>query len=189
MATKKGNNMQNSREEKRYRTWNTVLYRDSEIYDFDIIIANIIENVQKYYIIEHQAEDDTKKNHFHVTFRLENAKTRSAVSKFIGVPENYFEPTIDTRSAVRYQLHLDHPTKKQYSKDDIITNDKDTLEKYLINDNSEGLIVMELLSKLDEGYSFRRILQWACEKNYYSEFRRNFNILHTIITDERKKKL
>lgn len=186
MARKTGNNKQTERVDKRHHTWNLILYRDSDSYDFDDVLLNITEQSDKYYIIEHEAEDETKKNHVHCVFHLVNGKTKTAVSKAIGVQDNYFEPTQDTCSAVRYLIHADQPTKKQYSIDDVITNDKDGLKKYLSNKNSEGLIVLELLKKLDEGYSFRRCLMWASENNYYSEFRRNFGILHTIIQDERK---
>lgn len=186
MAKKTGNNKQAERTQQRPRVWNLILYRDSDTYDFDDVLFNITDKAEKYYIIEHGAEEETKKNHVHCVIRLKDGKTQSAVSKFFGVQENYFEATQDICSSVRYLIHADNPTKKQYSIDDVITNDKDGLKKYLSNKNSEGLIVLEMLNKLDSGFSFRRCLQWACENNYYSEFRRNFGILHTIIEDERK---
>lgn len=186
MAKKTGNNRQDTRIQHRSRSWNLILYRDSDTYDFDEVIFNIMSKTDKYYIIEHQAEEETKKNHVHCVIYLKDAKTLSAVSKFFGVEENYFEPTKDITASVRYLIHADNPSKKQYSVDDVISNDRDGLKKYLSNKNSEGLIVLEMLNKLDSGFSFRRCLQWACENNYYSEFRRNFGILHTIIEDERK---
>lgn len=186
MAKKVGNNKQTVRTQQRPRTWNLILYRDSDTYDFDEVLYNITDKSEKYYIIEHESEDVKKKNHVHCVVHLKDGKTQTAVSKFFGVEENYFEATKDICSSVRYLIHADQPTKKQYCIDDVITNDKDGLKKYLSNKNSEGLVVLELLKMLDDGYSFRRCLQWACENNCYSEFRRNFGILHTIVEDERK---
>lgn len=182
------NNFKNNtrRCERGSRNLNLLLYPDSNTYVFDDVLEKIMSLDCKYYMCTHVPEEESKKEHLHCVLAFQNTKTISAVSKLLGIEENYIQYCDNLRNSIRYLIHLDSPTKIQYSKDSIVSNAFDTLDKYLDISKDESLIVCELLCKLDEGYSFRNLLKYACEKGYYSFFRRNFNILHTIVIDERK---
>lgn len=185
MSNKKTNSNSTRRCDRGSRNFVLLLYHDSTSYSFDDVIDKIVSIEANYFLCDHEPEDESKKPHTHCVLVFKNAKTVSALSKILGIEENYIQYCDDLRGAIRYLIHLDSPTKKQYDTHSIITNKRDTLDKYLAL-KDEGSIICDLLLKLDEVMSFRKLLYYACEKGYYSEFRRNFNILHTIITDERK---
>ena len=181
-------NLQNNnrRCERGSRNLNVLLYPDSISYDCNEVIEKIMSLDCKFYMCTHVPEEESKKEHIHCVLVFQNTKTISAVSKILGIEDNYIQYCDNLRDSIRYLIHLDSPTKIQYSNDSIVSNASDTLDKYLDISKDESLIVCEFLSKLDEGYSFRKLLKFACENGYYSVFRRNFNILHTIVIDERK---
>lgn len=162
----------------RLRTWTCILYPDTESYIFDDVLVKIQESVEKYYVVCHNK--DGVKEHYHCVLRFKEAKTQTAVCSLLGLNETRFLQDVhDLRGAIRYLFHLDNPTKAQYSTDECLTNDKESLSKYtgLVE---EGSIVLDMLEKLDNGATFRQLLKYACESGHYSEFRRNFNILYTI---------
>lgn len=173
-------------QDKRIRTWNVLLYPDTEDYDFAEVLATIQLNANKYYIQQHLAEDG-KKEHFHCVLHFENGKTKSALSKSIGVPERFLDETVDKRNSIRYLFHLDNPSKTQYPIDNCITNDLPTLKKYCTNVD-EGLICCDMLDKIDSGMTFRELMRWSAENGYYSEFRRNFSILAYLKNENNNKK-
>lgn len=169
---------QNNEKAPRLRTWACILYPDTETYIFDDVLVNIQEFVDKYYIICHNK--DGVKEHYHCVLRFKEGKTQTAVCSLLALNETRFLQDVhDLRGAIRYLFHIDNPTKAQYSTDECLTNDRESLFKYtaLVE---EGAIVLDMLDRLDNGSTFRQLLKFACESGHYSEFRRNFNILYTI---------
>lgn len=121
MSKKKNNELLNelklvSDEEiisKQYRHFVAILYKDSDIYNYDDIIFNL--NQFKYYAyIEHQPEKEESKIHTHLFISLDSATSISAISKRIGIPENYIQYVKSVRSSIRYLTHIDYPEKIQY---------------------------------------------------------------------------
>lgn len=121
MSKKKNNELLNelklvSNEEiisKQYRHFVAILYKDSDIYNYDDIIFNL--NQFKYYAyIEHQPEKEESKSHTHLFISLDSATSISAISKRIGIPENYIQYVKSVRSSIRYLTHIDYPEKIQY---------------------------------------------------------------------------
>ena len=121
MSKKKNNELLNelklvSDEEiisKQYRHFIAILYPDSEIYNYDDIIFNL--NQFKYYAyIKHQPEKEESKEHVHLFISLDSATSISAISKRLGIPENYIQYVKSVRSSVRYLTHIDYPEKIQY---------------------------------------------------------------------------
>lgn len=122
MSKKKNNELLNelkltSDEEispKSYRHFIAILYKDSDIYNYDDIIFNL--NQFKYYAyITHQPEKEESKEHTHLFISLDSATTVKNISKRLGIPENYIQYVKSVRSSVRYLTHIDYPEKKQYN--------------------------------------------------------------------------
>lgn len=103
---------------KRYRNWMILFYEDSETYNFDDIIFNI-KSCKYYAYIKHSPEDNEFKPHYHAFITLDSACTLSAISKRIGVPEQFIKYVKSVRGAVRYLTHVDYPDKIQYLPSDI----------------------------------------------------------------------
>lgn len=98
---------------KQYRHFIAILYKDSDIYNYDDIIFNL--NQFKYYAyIEHQPEKEESKIHTHLFISLDSATSINAISKRIGIPENYIQYVKSVRSSIRYLTHIDYPEKIQY---------------------------------------------------------------------------
>lgn len=99
---------------KSYRHFIAILYKDSDIYNYDDIIFNL--NQFKYYAyITHQPEKEESKEHTHLFISLDSATTIKNIAKRIGIPENYIQYVKSVRSSIRYLTHIDYPEKIQYS--------------------------------------------------------------------------
>lgn len=121
MSKKKNNELLNelklvSDEEivsKQYRHFIAIVYEDSNIYSFEDVMFNL--NSFKYYAyIKHQPESSESKAHYHIFISLDSATSIKAVSKRLGIPENYIQYVKSVRSSVRYLTHIDYPEKIQY---------------------------------------------------------------------------
>lgn len=115
-------------------------------------ILNTIDEWQKtknfsYYIIEHINDDGTNL-HWHLVLDFPPNST----TDFKTLKKKFPYGDIDTcrtgvKNCVRYLVHIDKPEKKQYSWDDIITNNPNKLELYKIpgkvNFNVETQIILD----------------------------------------------
>ena len=91
--------------EKRARLFSIILYEDTTDYDIKDVLFNI--KSQKYYAyILHNKDTDNKgqfkKAHYHIIIRLDNASTIQALSKKIGIKENYIQVIKNERSYIRH---------------------------------------------------------------------------------------
>lgn len=125
----------------RYRLFELMFYPDSSSYDFDEVLRNL-KSYKKWAYIYHDndiytEEDykkykkknnkepiwkigDIKKKHIHFILNLDNACSKSALSKKIGLPLNFIENIRNERSCVRYLIHLNEDDKFQYDFKNII---------------------------------------------------------------------
>lgn len=130
--------------EKRYYNFSCVTYADVE--SVQAWLDDNCQIVKHYAYIVHDKDDCEK--HIHLILLLYNNKTCSALFKTFKNTFNcntLVEPLHDTQSCYEYLIHKNNNDKYQYSKNDIITDNKtffDTLEKNekYITDNSIGII-------------------------------------------------
>lgn len=108
-------------DEKRYRNWLVLFYRDTDSYNFDDIIFNI-HSLKYYAYIKHQPESDETKEHYHAFIHLDTACTLSALSKRLGIPENYIQYARNIRGACRYLTHIDYEDKIQYDLSEVVVS-------------------------------------------------------------------
>ena len=102
----------------RFRNFIVLLYEDAENYDFKETLR-ICKSQKKWAYIKHFPESNEKKEHFHVILRFENNKTKEALAKELGIPDNYIDPVKNFRTICRYLIHKDDEDKYQYSLDQV----------------------------------------------------------------------
>lgn len=105
-------------EEKRYRNFIVLFYKDTTSYKFDDIIFNI-HGFKYYAYIKHQPEEEEKKEHYHCYIHLDSATTEKALAKRIGIPQHHVQYVKNCRGACRYLTHIDYEDKMQYSLSDV----------------------------------------------------------------------
>lgn len=105
----------------RYRLFTFVLYEDSDSYNFDDVLR-IVKGYKYYAYIKHDKDklnDEFKKPHYHCIVKLDNACTKLALSKKLGLPTNYIMNVRNERSMIRYLIHMDDKDKYQYNYNEI----------------------------------------------------------------------
>ena len=102
----------------KYRNFIVLLYEDSTSYDFKETLR-ICKSQKDWAYIKHFPESNEKKEHFHVILSFENAKTKSALAKQLGIQENYIDVVKNFRTICRYLIHKDDEDKYQYSLDQV----------------------------------------------------------------------
>ena len=105
-------------DEKRYRNFMIIFYKDTKSYEFDDILFNI-HSLKYYAYIKHNPEVEEKKEHYHAFIHLDTACTESALAKRIGIPVEHLQYVKNVRGGCRYLTHIDYPEKLQYSIDDV----------------------------------------------------------------------
>ena len=105
-------------DEKRYRNFMILFYKESKHYEFDDVLFQI-HSLKYYAYIKHLPEDDEKTEHFHCFIHLDTACTESALSKRLGIPVDKIQYVKNVRGGCRYLTHIDYPDKIQYSIDDV----------------------------------------------------------------------
>ena len=103
---------------KRYRNFMILFYKESKHYNFDDIIFNI-HGLKYYAYIKHEPETDEKVEHYHAFIHLDTACTEDALAKRIGIPKDKIQYVKNVRAGCRYLTHIDYEDKIQYSIDDI----------------------------------------------------------------------
>ncbi len=101
-------------DEKRYRNFMILLYKDTSSYNFDDVIFDLKGSFKNYAYIEHQPEKDEKKEHIHFILSLDNARTIESIANRLGVPSNHIQSVKSLRASCRYLIHLDNEDKTRY---------------------------------------------------------------------------
>lgn len=168
----------------RSRCFALILYKDSQDYNYNQVIDYITTNFLQYAYIEHEPEQEEKKKHTHVLLYFVNKRTLQALSKELGVPQNYIQ-CAKLRPYLKYLIHFDNEEKKQYKIEDV----KGTLSDLLVDittNNSEENNFSELflfIQTFEGKLSFTRLTEFAISKNMYSCYRRNINALRILVNE------
>lgn len=76
-----------------------------------------------YYFIEHPADDEISKTHYHILIRFKSPMPFDAIKKKFPVGD--IETAKNVKNCIQYMVHLNDESKKPYSWDCIHTNDPD----------------------------------------------------------------
>lgn len=157
-----------SNDNKRTRSWSTILYPDSAKSNWkDFLIDECIPAfVSPLHDKDVNADGEIKKAHFHIVFIFDGVKSYSQIKDIcnsIGSVEP--KPVNSTRGYCRYLCHLDNPEKHQYSVNDVLSfgglvyND-------LISSVSDKYIAIRDMMKFcsDSGiFAYSDLLEYACD--------------------------
>lgn len=170
---------------KSSRTWEAVVYPDSESY----VAAESIDKATKYfcqwcYVLHDKDLNDDgtpKKDHYHVYGKLDTPRNPQSVANALGVGVSSLRAVSSWRGAVRYSLHLDDPDKHQYSVDDVVSNF--ALAKFMtVDDDVQAARIFSFIqssrcSKVSE------LTAWAFANGCYPALRRGFAVWSRLLSE------
>lgn len=184
-SLQKGNN-------DRFRLWFILLYKDTKSYNYKDILFNL-KGFKNWAYIEHKKEQKEKKDHIHFILKLDNACTKSAITKKTGIPSNFIEVGKNERALCRYLIHADDEDKIQYdiSKVKISRSYERFYKKQLEDKETEDEIISNIYSQIDRllvlGLPYIKIqpmlIQWLnanCYDTIYKRYRQEFNSYLTM---------
>lgn len=173
---------------RKYYTFNIILYRDSLDYDYDKIIKYIVQNWSQYGYIEHQPEKDQKKVHTHVLVHFPNKRYINAISKEIGVKDNYIQPS-NLIPFLRYLIHYDDEDKIQYSPYEVVGPLQEKLLEVIKSNKSETQQVSMILDYIFEykgTLHYCTLSQFVVQNGLYSAYRRNYSFFKDLVLEHNK---
>lgn len=165
-----------------------ILYKDSTTYNYDNILDYIRHNWTSYAYIEHSPELDEKKFHTHVLVQFPNKRYLTAISKEIGLEENYITP-VNFIPYLRYLIHYDDEEKKQYSPNEVIG----PLQKKLISliknsstDEEGAQQIFNYITSTPHSLTLQELSHFVFINGLYGSFRRNYIFFKDLLLDHNK---
>lgn len=143
---------------------------------------SLIPDYCDYALIEHDSDIDDdgqlKKPHVHVFIRFPNPRYLNSVAKDLGIASNYIRPCGDSRSFVRYLVHLDSPNKFQYDPHQIVSNIPDFVRECLSfekekSESDKVLDVLDLLDGISSYIDIRSFVRLVAKAGLYDVYRRS----------------
>lgn len=170
---------------KSSRTWEVVVYPDSESYVPAEVLAKVTEYFAKWCYVLHDKDvnDDgtPKKAHYHVYGKLDTPRTPQSVSNALGVGVASLRVVSSWRSAVRYTVHIDHPNKYQYSADDVIANFE--FAKLLnVDDDVQAARIFSFINS-SRCTTVSELAAWAFANGCYPALRRGFAVWSRLLSE------
>ena len=136
-------------------------------------------------------DGSTKKAHWHVVLRFNQAVWNTAICKDLGLEDNYIENVKRFDNALQYLIHYNDAEKAQYTVDEVFGNLKQKLVESINKvEKSEGEKVVELIQFIREYEGILTVTEFAeyCAMNgYWSEFRRSGAIFCKMIDEHNEK--
>lgn len=175
--------------EEKYHSYILILYEDSTIYDYDLVLNTIKGSYKKYAYIEHFPESNELKKHTHVYLYFDNSVYVTSLEKKLGIPYYYFQLPYSNRGCMRYLTHIDYPDKIQYSLQDV-TISKSLLKTFLSKYDDEKLdeeILDDIYNFLDDNKNLPRVIlekelsRFTCSANYTRIFNRYYKTIEKYI--------
>jgi hypothetical protein len=154
----------------RTRNWTIVVYPDSAPENWLQILNswNIQYVVSPLHDSDKNGAEEEKKPHFHVLLLLGGVKSFDQIKELVK-PLNCPIPqkVHSTKSLVRYFLHLDHPDKFQYKKEQLISYGGVDISDLLRPSSSERYSLMaDMISFIDDN----EITEFSQIVTYSSKF-------------------
>lgn len=164
------------------------------LYPSDIAHVEALEKIKASYDYAYCLHDkdiaedgSTKKAHWHVVLRFNQAVWSSAICKELGIEHNYIENVKRFDNALQYLIHYNDTDKAQYAVDEVFGNLKQKLVESINKvEKSEGEKVVELIQFIRSYEGVLRVTEFAeyCALNsYWSEFRRSGAIFCKMIDE------
>lgn len=178
---------------KRYLSWTFVAYPESLPENWkdqlaDLCVPFCISPIHDKDVTE---LGEPKKPHYHVLLSFRSVKSFEQIKEITDklnapIPQ----PCNETRGLVRYFLHLDHPNKAQYSREDLVAGCGFDLENALLATATEEEEILDAICDfLEENWitEFAAANSWIRhnKKEWRLVFRKNSFYLSQIIKSQR----
>lgn len=170
---------------KRDRKFELVLYPDSESYNIDSVLDSVVSYFPTWAYCLHDSdisEDGTpKKSHIHFLGKLEDVRSPEVVCRDLQLPLSSISNVKNWKAACRYLVHLDSPTKYQYSFDDVVSSFP-ILSFFSLSDDEQARRILEFISSTN-CHSVSILTSWALDNGCYSGLRRGFAIWSQVLRE------
>ena len=107
---------------------------------------NLAEDMKKIILdfpywawIQHDPDNEDGTDHVHFIVRNNGTRSVKQMADKLGIPSNFVQPCRKVVAYRRYLMHLDDPDKKQYSIDDVHTNDLASLQSAILGDDRKDV--------------------------------------------------
>lgn len=182
MAKKSGKKLDHNKDDRKFVL---LLYEESTSYNFEEVLSAACDYAEEWSYIRHDKDvedDELKKPHYHVALKFKSARTRKAISKKIGLPENYIERALTWKSANEYHIHLNEEDKYPYDMHDVVAS-FDYIG--MVYKESEEEKVDEILEYVIQTRctSFIALSKWCVANHKWSEYRRNYAIISGVVNE------
>lgn len=168
---------------KQGRTFQGVVYPDSESYDCEQVLALLPDVFVEFAYILHDKdvteEGELKKAHYHWLGTRSSPVAINTIAKQLGVSDNAVEFCRSYRAFLRYMIHADDTSKHQYSPDDV----QGVFKKHFLTGDSEKALVQLALQRIQSGeiQTIQGLAAFAAEQNDWPSFRRNYSLLKDLL--------
>jgi hypothetical protein len=170
---------------KRDRKFELVLYPDSETYDIDSVLFSALSYFPTWAYCLHDSdinEDGSpKKDHIHFVGKLDDVRSPDVVCRDLSIPINSISNIKNWKAACRYLVHLDSPTKFQYSFDDVISSFP-ILSFFSLSDDEQARRIIDFISSTG-CHLVSDLTLWALDNGCYPALRRGFAIWSQILRE------
>ena len=177
--------------DRRSRSHNMILYLEDDAHRNAI---DLIRNSSYTYAgILHDSDinDDgtEKKEHYHFVITFNDARTRSAISKELGIEKNYIEPCDSLDRSLEYLLHLNDNKKYQYDIEDIEGSLKKRLYELMSKKTkSEVEKVSDIIDFIrsypaDRKLTVTELTSYCVNCGLWSEYRRSAAIFFRLLEE------
>lgn len=184
----------------RSRFYEIILYKDFP--DYEDFINYLNNNYEIIYILhdkdwynedtEDHIKGELKKEHFHILFRFENARYKSAFSKEIDYFDNLITPVSNYKKFLLYMIHFKDKYKYNYSIEELKGSQNliDITRDLLDKERGEGETIADILDYINDQDWYvdqENVIKYCLSSNYWSVFRRNYIIIRNYLLNHNKK--
>lgn len=170
---------------KRDRKFELVLYPDSESYNFDSVLDSALSYFPMWAYCLHDSDisdDGTPiKSHIHFLGKLDDVRSPEVVCRDLQLSLSSIANVKSWKAACRYLVHLDYPTKFQYSFDDVISSFP-ILSFFSLPDDEQARRILDFISSTN-CRSVSALTSWALDNGCYSGLRRGFAIWSQVLRE------
>ena len=130
---------------------------------------------------------EIKKSHTHVVIRCDNAKWNTALSKDIGLVENYIQDCRSYKNALMYLIHYNDDTKEQYDIDCVQGSLKKKLRQILESDDKteheKASEIIDWIYMQDHELFISDLARYSISVGMWDVFRRAQYIFTSIMAE------
>lgn len=148
-------------------------------------LSKLMEYDSFCYILHDRDVDEhgeVLKPHWHCVLMLKNPKCVDQLAATLGIPSNYVQVIDGSRLPVlRYLIHKDHPSKFQYTPDDVIGTPSG-LSRFnaaiqvsdKTSESDAAVLILEFIDSNEFGITISQVCKWCIENDCYAVFRRGY---------------